>query len=131
MLVEVPPGGGNLHCSVFTAHRVYLNSSLSSVCNLSHNGSRLVEMDDDIIKQVDSAQQEASVARLSASLALNMVRWTTSADTGQTNQEQFFTSVCVCVSDCPIRGVLVRGGRDKAEHQPSCLGAKSTSQPDG
>lgn len=97
MLVVVPTGGGNLYCSVFTAHPVSLNSSLSSVCNLSHNGSRLVEMDDDIIKQVDSAQQESSAAQLSASLALNMVRRTKSGDASQTNQEQFFTSLSVCV----------------------------------
>lgn len=57
-------------------------SSLWSVCNLSRNGSRLVEMEDDITKQVDSAQQDASDAQLSASIALNMVCCTISADSG-------------------------------------------------
>lgn len=114
MLVVLPPGGWNLHCSVFTAGRVFLNSSLSSVCNLSHNGSRLVEMDDDIIKQVDSAQQEASAAQLSASLALNMVRRTKSGDASQTNQEQFFTSLSVCVfQTVHSEGSLSEEGRTK------------------
>ena len=48
-------------------------SSLSSVCNVSQNGSRLVQLDGDVTEQVDSAQQVALIAQMSASLALNMV----------------------------------------------------------
>lgn len=39
-------------------------------------------MDDDITKQVNSAQQEALDAQLSASIALNMVGWLMSAEFG-------------------------------------------------
>lgn len=77
----VPPSGSNLYCSVLLP-ACLLPSSLWSVCNLSRNGSRLVEMKDDITKQVDFAKQKASDAQLSASIALNTVGWTMSADSG-------------------------------------------------
>lgn len=48
-------------------------SSLFSVCNVSQNGSRLVQLDDDITELVDRAQQAASLADSSASLALSLV----------------------------------------------------------
>lgn len=76
-----PPSGSNRYCSVLLP-ACLLPSSLWSVCNLSRNGSRLVEMKDDITKQVDSAKQKASDAQLSASIALNTVGWTMSADSG-------------------------------------------------
>lgn len=49
-------------------------SFLSSVSNVSQNGSRLVQLDNDITEQVDRAQQAASFADTSASLALSLVR---------------------------------------------------------
>nr|XP_046227110.1 laminin subunit alpha-1 [Scatophagus argus] len=60
------------HAHLLQSYAHSLHSSLSSVCNMSHNGSRLVQLNDDITEQVDSAQQLASIAHISASLALNM-----------------------------------------------------------
>ncbi|XP_044032400.1 laminin subunit alpha-1 isoform X1 [Siniperca chuatsi] len=60
------------HAHLLQNHAHSLHSSLSSVCNVSLNGSRLVRLDSDITEQVDSAQQVASIAHISASLALNM-----------------------------------------------------------
>ncbi|XP_040922183.1 laminin subunit alpha-1 [Toxotes jaculatrix] len=54
------------------SHAQSLHSSLSSMCNMSQGGSRLVQLDSDIAERVDSAQQVASIARVSSSLALNM-----------------------------------------------------------
>ncbi|XP_073344237.1 laminin subunit alpha-1 [Pagrus major] len=60
------------HTHLLQSHAHSLHSSLSSVCNVSQNGSRLVQLDSDITERVDSAQQVASIAHTSASLALNM-----------------------------------------------------------
>lgn len=50
-----------------------LLSSLSAVYNLSRNGSQLVQLGGDVSQQVDAAEQEASSALTSASVALNVV----------------------------------------------------------
>lgn len=50
-----------------------LLSSLSAVFNLSRNGSQLVQLGGDVSQQVDAAEQEASSALTSASVALNVV----------------------------------------------------------
>lgn len=50
-----------------------LLSSLSAVFNLSRNGSQLVQLGGDVLQQVDAAEQEASSALTSASVALNVV----------------------------------------------------------
>ncbi|XP_029935743.1 laminin subunit alpha-1 [Myripristis murdjan] len=60
------------HAHLLQSHAHSLHSSLSSVCNVSQNGSRLVQVDSDITAQIDSAQQDATAAMSSASLALNM-----------------------------------------------------------
>ncbi|KAM8731402.1 laminin subunit alpha-1 isoform 1-T1 [Acanthopagrus schlegelii] len=60
------------HTHLLQSHALSLHSSLSSVCNVSQNGSRLVQLDSDITERVDAAQQVASIAHTSASLALNM-----------------------------------------------------------
>ncbi|XP_067434354.1 laminin subunit alpha-1 [Thunnus thynnus] len=60
------------HAHLLQSHAHSLHSSLSSVCNVSQNGSRLVQLDGDVTEQVDSAQQVALIAQMSASLALNM-----------------------------------------------------------
>ncbi|KAM9337101.1 laminin subunit alpha-1 [Symphorus nematophorus] len=60
------------HAHLLQSHAHSLHSSLSSVCNVSQNGSRLVQLDSDIRERVDSAQQVASLAHISASLTLNM-----------------------------------------------------------
>ncbi|XP_059205207.1 laminin subunit alpha-1 [Centropristis striata] len=59
------------HAHLLQSHAHSLHSSLSSVCNVT-NGSRLVQLDSDITERVDSAQQVASIAHDSASLALTM-----------------------------------------------------------
>ncbi|XP_070709007.1 laminin subunit alpha-1 [Pempheris klunzingeri] len=60
------------HAHLLQSHTHSLLSSLSSVCNVSQNGSRLVQLDSDITERVDSAQQVALIAHSSASLAFNM-----------------------------------------------------------
>ncbi|XP_038554340.1 laminin subunit alpha-1-like [Micropterus salmoides] len=60
------------HAQLLQSHAHSLHRSLSSVCNVSQNGSRLGQLDRDITERVDYAQQAASIARVSASLALNM-----------------------------------------------------------
>ncbi|XP_056219655.1 laminin subunit alpha-1 [Seriola aureovittata] len=60
------------HAHLLQSHAHSLHSSLSSVCNMSQNGSRLVQLDSDITERVDSAQQVASIAHVSASLAHNL-----------------------------------------------------------
>ncbi|KAG7222971.1 hypothetical protein INR49_029193 [Caranx melampygus] len=60
------------HAHLLQSHTHSMHSSLSSVCNMSQNGSRLARLDSDIAGQVDSAQQVALVAHVSASLALNL-----------------------------------------------------------
>ncbi|GLD72486.1 laminin subunit alpha-1-like protein, partial [Lates japonicus] len=60
------------HAHLLQSHAHSLHSSLSSVCNTSQNGSRLAQLDSDITERVDSAQQAALIAHISASLALNM-----------------------------------------------------------
>ncbi|XP_030253759.1 laminin subunit alpha-1 isoform X2 [Sparus aurata] len=60
------------HTHMLQSHALSLHSSLSSVCNVSQNGSRLVQLDSDITERVDAAQQVASIAHTSASLTLNM-----------------------------------------------------------
>ncbi|XP_035475536.1 laminin subunit alpha-1 isoform X2 [Scophthalmus maximus] len=60
------------HAHQLQSHAHSLHSFLSSVCNVSQNSSRLVQIDSDITKRVDSAQQVALIAHFSASLALNM-----------------------------------------------------------
>ncbi|XP_039983193.1 laminin subunit alpha-1 isoform X2 [Xiphias gladius] len=60
------------HAHLLQSHAHSVHSSLSSVCNVSQNGSRLVHLDSDITEQVDSAQQVALIAHVSASVALNM-----------------------------------------------------------
>ncbi|XP_065805141.1 laminin subunit alpha-1 [Labrus bergylta] len=54
------------------SHAHSLHSSLSAAWNVSHNSSRLVQLDSDIREQVNAALQAASIAHNSASLALNM-----------------------------------------------------------
>uniref|UniRef100_A0A3P8WGE8 Laminin subunit alpha-1 n=1 Tax=Cynoglossus semilaevis TaxID=244447 RepID=A0A3P8WGE8_CYNSE len=55
-------------------NQVYaMRSSLSAVFNLSRNGSQLVQLGGDVSQQVDAAEQEASSALTSASVALNVV----------------------------------------------------------
>lgn len=66
--------GIGLHCDQFLHVTVVFPSSLWSVCNVSHNGSGLVQLENDITEQVESAQKVASIAEVSASLALNTVR---------------------------------------------------------
>ncbi|XP_069368064.1 laminin subunit alpha-1 isoform X2 [Paralichthys olivaceus] len=60
------------HAHQLQSHAHSLHSSLLSVCNMSQNGSRLVQIDSDITVRADSAQQVALVAYVSASHALNM-----------------------------------------------------------
>ncbi|XP_051240878.1 laminin subunit alpha-1 isoform X1 [Dicentrarchus labrax] len=60
------------HAHLLQSHAHSLHRSLSSVCNVTQNGSRLVQFDSDITERVDSAQQVASIAHSSASFALNM-----------------------------------------------------------
>ncbi|XP_037619286.1 laminin subunit alpha-1, partial [Sebastes umbrosus] len=60
------------HAHLLQSHALSVHSSLSSVCNMSQNGSRLVQLDSDITERVGSAQKVASIAQDSASLALNM-----------------------------------------------------------
>uniref|UniRef100_A0A3Q1IIW7 Uncharacterized protein n=1 Tax=Anabas testudineus TaxID=64144 RepID=A0A3Q1IIW7_ANATE len=62
------------HANLLQRHAHSLHSSLMSVCDLPHNISRLALLDSDIPEMIDSADQVASVAHDSASLALNMVR---------------------------------------------------------
>ncbi|KAL7373886.1 hypothetical protein ABVT39_016658 [Epinephelus coioides] len=59
------------HALRFQSHAHSMHSSLSSVCNVT-NASRLVQLDSDITHQVDSAQQVAVTAHISASVALNV-----------------------------------------------------------
>ncbi|XP_078100457.1 laminin subunit alpha-1 [Sander vitreus] len=59
------------HAQLLQSHAQSVHSSLSSVCNVSQNGSRLVELDSDITERVESAQQVAAIAQAAASLALN------------------------------------------------------------
>ncbi|XP_076577630.1 laminin subunit alpha-1 [Chaetodon auriga] len=60
------------HAQLLQSHAHSLHSSLLSVCNVSQNGSRLVQLDIDITERVDSAQQVASIAHISATIAVNM-----------------------------------------------------------
>ncbi|XP_026219418.1 laminin subunit alpha-1 [Anabas testudineus] len=60
------------HANLLQRHAHSLHSSLMSVCDLPHNISRLALLDSDIPEMIDSADQVASVAHDSASLALNM-----------------------------------------------------------
>ncbi|KAI3355620.1 hypothetical protein L3Q82_018448 [Scortum barcoo] len=60
------------HAHLLQSHAHSLHSSLSSVYNVSENGSRLVGLDSDITEQVESAQDLASIAHATASLAFNM-----------------------------------------------------------
>uniref|UniRef100_UPI0037E85A5F laminin subunit alpha-1 n=1 Tax=Semicossyphus pulcher TaxID=241346 RepID=UPI0037E85A5F len=60
------------HAHQLQSHSHSLHSSLSSVWNVSQNGSRLVQLDSDIRERVHFAQQVALIAHNSASLALNM-----------------------------------------------------------
>ncbi|XP_053268611.1 laminin subunit alpha-1 [Pleuronectes platessa] len=60
------------HAHQLQSHAHSLHSSLLSVCNMSLNGTQLAQMDSDITERVESAQQVASVAYVSASHALNM-----------------------------------------------------------
>ncbi|KAJ4923847.1 hypothetical protein JOQ06_028102 [Pogonophryne albipinna] len=50
------------HADFLQTHAHSLHSLLYSVCNVSHNGSRLVQLDSDITHRVDSAHQVASAA---------------------------------------------------------------------
>ncbi|KAM7389954.1 hypothetical protein PAMA_008234 [Pampus argenteus] len=50
-----------------------LHSALSPVCNLSQNGSQLVQLDSNITEWVNLAEQVTLIAQISASLALNML----------------------------------------------------------
>ncbi|XP_071340289.1 laminin subunit alpha-1 [Trachinotus anak] len=60
------------HARLLLSHAHSLHSSLSSVCNMSQNGSRLVQLDSDITEKIESTQQVALIAHMSASLALNL-----------------------------------------------------------
>ncbi|CAB1439667.1 unnamed protein product [Pleuronectes platessa] len=60
------------HAHQLQSHAHSLHSSLLSVCNMSLNGTQLAQEDSDITERVESAQQVASVAYVSASHALNM-----------------------------------------------------------
>ncbi|XP_030612396.1 laminin subunit alpha-1 [Archocentrus centrarchus] len=59
------------HAQLLQSDALSMHSSLSSACNMSQNVSQLAQFDSDITERVDSAQQMASVALASASLALN------------------------------------------------------------
>ncbi|KAM3860333.1 laminin subunit alpha-1 [Diretmus argenteus] len=59
------------HARLLDSHAHSLHSSLSSVCNVSHNSS-LVQIDNDVTNMVDSAHQNALMAHSTASLALNL-----------------------------------------------------------
>ncbi|XP_026035470.1 laminin subunit alpha-1 isoform X1 [Astatotilapia calliptera] len=59
------------HAHLLQSYALSLHSSLSSVRNVSQNGSQLAQFDSDITERVDSAHRMASVALVSASLALN------------------------------------------------------------
>ncbi|KAK5897644.1 hypothetical protein CgunFtcFv8_015135, partial [Champsocephalus gunnari] len=50
------------HAHLLQSHAHSLHSLLYSVCNVSHNGSRLVQLDSDVTHRVDSAHQVASAA---------------------------------------------------------------------
>ncbi|CAJ1081613.1 laminin subunit alpha-1 isoform X3 [Xyrichtys novacula] len=60
------------HAHQLQSHSQSLHSLLSSVWNVSQNGSRLVQLDSDIRQRVNSAQQVALIAHNAASAALNM-----------------------------------------------------------
>ncbi|XP_029282402.1 laminin subunit alpha-1-like, partial [Cottoperca gobio] len=50
------------HAQMLQSHAHSLHRALSSVCNASQNGTRLVQLDGDITHQVDTAQQVAALA---------------------------------------------------------------------
>ncbi|XP_076014482.1 laminin subunit alpha-1 [Genypterus blacodes] len=60
------------HAQLLQSHAHSIHSSLSSVCNVSQNGSLLFRLDSDVTERVDSAQQVALMALHSASQGLNM-----------------------------------------------------------
>nr|XP_057915603.1 laminin subunit alpha-1 isoform X1 [Doryrhamphus excisus] len=60
------------HAHLLQSHAHSLHSSLSSVCNVSQNGSRLVPLDVEVTDLVNEARQVAFEAHRSADLALNM-----------------------------------------------------------
>ncbi|XP_074549755.1 laminin subunit alpha-1 [Halichoeres trimaculatus] len=60
------------HTHQLQSHAQSLHNSLSSVWNVSQNGSRLVQLDSDIRQRVNTAQEVALTALNSASFALNM-----------------------------------------------------------
>lgn len=74
------------HAQLLQSHANSLHSLLSA-CNVSQNGSRLVQLDSDITERVDSAQRVASIAHVSALLAVNMV-----------SVLRLKAQLCVCVS---------------------------------
>ncbi|XP_041824167.1 laminin subunit alpha-1 [Melanotaenia boesemani] len=59
------------HTHLLKSHAHSMYSSLSSICNESHNCSQLAHINDDITERIDSAQQVASTALFSASLSFN------------------------------------------------------------
>ncbi|XP_053198733.1 laminin subunit alpha-1 [Scomber japonicus] len=60
------------HAHFLQSHAHSVHSSLSSVCNVSQNGSGLVQLDGDITDRMALAQQVALMAQSSASLAVTM-----------------------------------------------------------
>ncbi|KAM7369500.1 hypothetical protein PAMP_010819 [Pampus punctatissimus] len=60
------------HTHLLQSQTHSLFSTLSPMCNVSQNGSRLVQLDSDITEWVNSAEQVALIAQISANLALNM-----------------------------------------------------------
>lgn len=106
-------------------------SSLSSVCNMSQNGSQLAQLDSDIAERVDSAQRVASAARDSASLALNLVPMRTAWKPAcLTRWSGVFSHTCLCVSDGPVGTEAVGGRQSPAEHQLCHFTRQSVDQQD-
>ncbi|KAM9332589.1 laminin subunit alpha-1 [Pholidichthys leucotaenia] len=60
------------HAELLQSHAQAMSSSLSSVWNVSQNGSQLVQFDSDLTGHIASAWRVSSVAHVFSSLALNL-----------------------------------------------------------